>query len=379
MYQEQTPDSIRVIIAPNSMKGSFDAFRFAELIGKAFRSVSDRFEVIQMPVADGGDFTAEILLRALSLSRQEVQVHDPLRRIMTATYGLGNHTAVIEMADASGMKLLSKPELNPMKTSSLGTGEMLLDAVGNGAKTILLGIGGSATVDGGMGLLEGLGLVFYDEKGNMLKASGSATGEIASWDDSALSDFQQVDIKVICDVDNSLLGKLGAVEIFGRQKGATDEMVPLLEQNLAHFSRLILQMKGKELDQIPGMGAAGGINLALAGFLNAQLVPGADFVLDAIGFNEALENSALVVTGEGKIDGQTANNKAPFAVAKRAKQKAIPVIAIGGDVTPDGAALFDGAYSLMNDQVDLETAIANVGELVFERAKQAAQDFLNGH
>jgi glycerate kinase len=376
MLQEPMPDQIQVLIAPNSMKGSLDAFRFAEIIAGAFQSVSPRFKTICKPVADGGDFTADILIKEMGLAHREIQVHDPLGRMVKATYGLGNKLAIIEMANASGMKLLDDDELNPMKTSSKGTGDMIVDAVGNGAKTIWLGVGGSATIDGGMGLLEALGVMFYDREGERLSASGAAVGQIDNWDDSALLNYRDIEIKVICDVENPLLGKSGAVEVFGKQKGASAEMMPVLEQNLARFSVLIQQKKEKALAEVEGMGAAGGINLALVGFLDAQIVSGADFVLDMIGFDKELEMAQLVITGEGKIDGQTANNKAPFAVLKRARKKNIPVVAIGGKVTPEGAALFDHVYSLMNDEVDLQTAIRQAPELVSERAKQAAKEFL---
>ena len=376
MLHEPMPDSIHVLIAPNSMKGSLDAFRFAEIVSEAFKSVSNQFITIQKPVADGGDFTAEILINERRLARRKVSLHDPLGRVIGADYGFGGQLAVIEMAGASGMKLLADEELDPMKTCSKGTGEMIADAKKSGAKTIWLGVGGSATIDGGMGLLEALGVIFYNEKGERLTASGAALGEVADWDEASLAAYSSLDIRVICDVENPLLGKSGAVETFGEQKGATSKTKPLLERNLSHFSALISEKKGKNLAGLEGMGAAGGINLALLGFLNAHLVKGADFVLDQIGFDKELEKVQLVVTGEGKIDGQTANNKAPFAVLKRARQKRLPVVAIGGIVTPDGARFFDRTYSLVNEQVDPATAISRVEELVWERAVQAAKDFL---
>ncbi|MGD9931532.1 MAG: glycerate kinase [Mangrovibacterium sp.] len=366
----------RVIAAPNSMKGSLDAFRFAEIIGGAFRSVSDHFEVIELPVADGGDFTADVLIRSLSLNRVTSLVHDALGRMMEAEYGFGNQLAVIEMANASGLKLLSPSELNPLDTSSIGTGELIRDAVDRGAKTIWLGVGGSATIDGGMGLLEGLGVAFFDEYGERIRASGANVGKIHSWDDAALNRYDEISVKIICDVDNPLLGPAGAVAVFGPQKGATNPMIPVLEKNLGHFANLIFQKKGLDLRRRAGMGAAGGINLALCGFLKAEIVPGAEFVLDTLGFDNQMQTADLVITGEGRIDAQTANNKAPFVVACRAKKQGIPIVAIGGEITPEGAALFDETYSLVNDAVSPENAMQQTESLIFERARQAAADFL---
>jgi glycerate kinase len=283
----------------------------------------------------------------------------------------------MEMADASGMKLLKAKDLNPLQASCAGTGEMICDAVQRGATKILLGVGGSATIDGGMGLLEGLGVIFYDNEKKRLSASGESVGHIAFWDDSALAELKDLEIKVICDVENPLLGSNGAVQIFGRQKGATDEVMSVLEQNLKQFSYLIFREKTKDLARVKGMGAAGGINLALVGFLKAEIVPGADFVLDTIGFDQVLEQASLVVTGEGKIDNQTLSNKAPYAVFKRAKQKGIPVFAIGGSITSGSDSIFDKTYSLMNEQISLDTALTQAEELIFLRAKQAAMDFLS--
>jgi glycerate kinase len=226
-------------------------------------------------------------------------------------------------------------------------------------------------------LLEALGVVFFDREHERLYASGESVGQIADWDDSALSEFEDIGIKVICDVQNPLLGSNGAVQVFGRQKGATDEMMAALEHNLKQFSGLITQKKAKDLKQMEGMGAAGGINLALAGFLNAEIVPGADFVLDTVGFDQLLKQASLVVTGEGKIDDQTLANKAPYAVCKRAKRRGLPVFAIGGSLTPGADLIFDKVYSLMNGQVSLDTAISQAEKLIFLRAKQAAMDFLS--
>ncbi len=376
MFQEQT-SKYKVLAAPNSMKGTVDAFRFATLIRHAFHRVSADFEVVEMPVADGGDFTAAVLGRAMGLQQQYAEVHDPFGRKRRAGYYYGEGTAVMEMTEASGMKLLKEEELNPLLASSAGTGEMIRDAVFRGAKKIILGVGGSATVDGGMGLLEGLGVVFYDKERKRLHASGEAVGLISEWDDAALSLMDGVGLQVICDVENPLSGEHGAVRVFAGQKGATDEMMPVLEKNLQRFAALILHKKGKDLAAIKGMGAAGGINLALLGFAGAEIVAGADYVLQTIGFDQALDQADLVVTGEGRIDGQTLANKAPYAVCKRAKQKGVPVYAIGGSVTPEGTSFFDRTYSLVNSEVSLDAALTHTEELILRRAEQAARDFMN--
>ena len=378
MSQEPIP-KIRVLVAPNSMKGSLDAFRFADLVEKVFYTVSDQFVVKKMAIADGGDYTGEVLRKAYGLEKKEISVHNPLGRMISTSYGLKEGLAVIEMADSSGMKLLNNDELNPMKTSSLGMGEMVLDAIHSGAKKIFLAVGGSATVDGGMGLLEALGVQFFGQQGTLLNSSGEALGEITSWDDSALSNYSQVSFHVICDVDNPLLGDQGAVAVFAPQKGATKEMLPILENNMEHFANLVETKNKKRLHSMEGMGAAGGINLALTGFLNARIEAGADFVLDELGIDDLLADVDLVVTGEGKIDEQTKNKKAPYALALRAKQKQIPVVAIGGIVTSEGNKLFDKSYSLVDEHTSVEYAINHVEELVRKRAKELLNDILKDY
>ncbi len=378
MSQEPTA-KIRVLVAPNSMKGSLDAFRFADAVESAFKSVSERFEIRKQAVADGGDYTTEVLSEALGLNQKTISVLDPLGRSINASYGLKGNQAVLEMANCSGMKLLKQKELNPLKTSSYGVGEMLYDAIHNGARDIFLGVGGSATVDGGMGLLEAMGVCFFDCDGELLKSCGENVGKIQNWDDSALADFSKVNILVVCDVDNPLLGDNGAVSVFAPQKGATEEMLPTLENNLQHFATLIQLTKNEDLKNIKGMGAAGGINLALNSFLNAKIELGADLVLRMVNFDKLAASSDIIITGEGKIDEQTANMKAPYAVAMRAKQNGIPVVAIGGEVTEKGAKLFDKVYALVDGNISIEYAVQHAEELVFKKAQQVAEEILNDY
>jgi len=375
MFQEQTK-KYKVLISPNSMKGSLDAYTFAEIISSAFHSVSDLFETEMLPVGDGGDGTGEILRRTLGYKKVEIFVHDPLKRKIKVSYGIKGDKAIIEMADASGIKLLSSEERNPLKTSSIGTGELIMDAIDRGVKDITIGIGGSVTVDGGMGLLEGLGVIFYDDRGKQLSSSGLNVGKIDSWDDCSLKKLRGINIRVLCDVDNVLSGREGAVYFFAGQKGAAADDFAVLEKNLLHFSEKIKEKKGYDLSGKKSMGAAGGINLALVGFLNSVMVPGADTVLECIGFKEHLKDVSLVITGEGKIDSQTNKGKAPYAVCCKAHKYGILVYAIGGQVMQDGKKMFDRTYSLVNENITAMDAIDNVKSLVFDRAVQAAKDFL---
>ena len=375
MFLEQTK-RYRVLISPNSMKGSLDAFTFAEIVSSAFHSVSDLYGTVILPVGDGGDGTGDVLSRNLDYKEVEVFVHDPLKRKIKVSYGIKGDKAIFEMANASGLKLLSSEEKNPLKTSSIGTGEMIMDAIDRGIKDIIIGVGGSATVDGGMGLLEGLGVIFYDDRGERLLSSGLNVGKIDSWDDCSLKKLKGINIRVLCDVDNVLSGREGAVYFFAGQKGASVDDFAVLEKNLIHFSEKIKDKNGRNLSGKKSMGAAGGINLALVGFLDAVMVSGADNVLEIIEFEKYLKHVSLVITGEGKIDVQTNKGKAPYAVSRKAHEYGILVYAIGGQVTKDGEVLFDRTYSLVNENITIRDAMNNVKALVFDRAVQAAKDFL---
>lgn len=239
---------MNILIAPNSMKGSLSAFQFADEVERAFNDVAPSvFKIRKMPVADGGDETVHVLMNALGLDEQEVLVTDPLGRPILAKYGYAGGIAVIEMANASGLKLLSLDELNPMKTSSFGTGEVILDAIAKGTKKIFVGIGGSATVDGRMGMSEALGIQFLDNTNNLLKGNGANLGEIARIEIKSKLVGSDVEIVVVSDVDNLLLGEAGAARIFGPQKGATPLMVEQLEKNLTHYAEIIKSVTDKDL------------------------------------------------------------------------------------------------------------------------------------
>jgi glycerate 2-kinase len=362
---------MKVLIAPNSMKGSLSAFDFADTIENAFLSHSEDFFIKKLPVADGGDFTGEVLKRSLNAEEVIVEVRGPLGGKLNSIYSIIKDIAIIEMADASGMKLVDSKLLNPMKASSFGTGQLINDAIRKGCTEIFLAIGGSATVDGGMGMMEAIGFKFYDINNNELLGNGqnlSAINRIQKPENSTSISF-----KIICDVDNPLLGTNGAAEVFGPQKGATSQMVVELEKGLANLAHVIKNETGKYLAKVEGAGAAGGIAVPLMTFFNANLVAGADFVLNQLNFEEHVKWADIVITGEGKIDAQTLNNKAPFAVAKIARKNNKPVFAIGGQVEKEASQVFDGIFSLVNGPVSLEHAMKNAKQLLYNLSFELAK------
>jgi glycerate 2-kinase len=362
---------LKVLIAPNSMKGSLNAFDFADGVEKAFLKVSSGFLVRKIPVADGGDFTGEVLCKALGAKVVEVEVIDPLGRPVRAKYARSGKKAVIEMADASGIKLLRPNELNPLETSSFGTGQLINEAIDAGCTEILLGVGGSATVDGGLGMIEALGFQLFDKEGKKLDGKGKNLEWVEKIEKPVLP--ANLSVKVICDVDNPLLGENGAVTVFGPQKGATPPMVERLEKGLFHWSEILQQETEIDFSKQNGVGAAGGVALPLLAFFHAEIVPGAAFVLQELHFDEAVQWADFVITGEGKIDGQTLHDKAPKAVADVARKYRKPVFAIGGNVTRDASAAFDGIFSLVSGPVSLEKAMNNAAELLFDFSFELAK------
>lgn len=365
---------MRVLIAPNSMKGSLNAFQFADIVERAFEDTSVEFENRKVPVADGGDFTGEILKRSLKAKDVLLRVQGPLLNTVDSKYSISGETAIIEMADASGMKLVNPKELDPMKASSFGTGELIKDAISRGCKRILLAIGGSATVDGGMGMMEALGFQFFDDNGNVLRGNGINLAKIHKIEKLPIAN--DISIEIICDVDNPLLGEKGAAQIFSPQKGATQEMVEKLEKGLKNLDFIIKKETGVSIADEKGAGAAGGISVPLMAFWGAKIVPGAQFVLNELNFDSHVQWADLVITGEGRLDSQTLNNKAPFVVAKAAQRNNKPVLAIGGSVEKEAAMPFDGIYSIINKPMTLEYAIENASRLLYEFSLELAGTLL---
>lgn len=365
---------MKILVAPNAMKGSLSAFDFADIVEKAFLQYPGEFKVRKIPVADGGDCTGEVLARSFNAHCMFVDVVGPLGNPVRAQYSIAGKKAIIEMADASGMKLVAADELNPLRASSYGTGQLIADAIDRGCNEIELAIGGSATVDGGMGMMEALGFRYFDKNGNELRGNGGNLKNVTSIQVPAFSKLPKINI--ICDVDNPLLGNDGAAAVFGPQKGASPEMVQQLEKGLQNWNTVISTATGIDNGSTSGAGAAGGMAVPLLAFMAANMVPGASFILKQLDVEESVEWADLVITGEGKIDSQTLNNKAPFAVAQLAQKYRKPVIAIGGKVDLEASIAFNGIYSLVNGPMSLKEAMENSADLLNIFVSQYAKNLV---
>ena len=329
---------MKILIAPDKFKGSLTADEVAEAMAEGIRSVNPDIEAIKFPLADGGDGTAAILTKHLHGEFFPVKVHNPLFEIIEASYGYSEsgRTAFIEMSAASGLRLIPAEKQNPLNTSTLGTGEMIMDAIRHGAEKIILGIGGSATNDAGIGMAAALGFRFLDHDGNELKPVGANLEFIQSIDDSTLHyNLAGVDVQVACDVDNPLTGKRGAAWVYGPQKGATTETILKLDKGLKNFARVVKEKYGKDISRLPGAGAAGGLGAGAMVFLNARLRSGVELVMDITMFEDHLKNADLIITGEGKIDDQSFQGKVLSGITKLAKKYNLPVIAVCGDLKLD--------------------------------------------
>ncbi len=325
---------MKVVIASDSYKGTDSSAEVAEALEEGIHRVDKAVEVVKLTVADGG----EGMVEALVPDRNQwvtLEVQDPLGRPHQGSYAIREGRGIIEMAAASGLPLLREEERDPSKTSTFGTGQLIKDALERGCTEILIGIGGSATNDGGVGMARALGVRFLNKAGQEVEQGGGALGQLASIDTTGLHPLVgKADIKVACDVDNPLCGDQGASAIYGPQKGADPAMVERLDKNLVHLASLVRELQGEDKAPIPGAGAAGGLGFGLMAFLGAKLQRGIDLILDAVGFDKALEGADLIITGEGRIDGQSIRGKVPVGIAQRAKERGIPVLVIAGSLGP---------------------------------------------
>ncbi len=376
---------MKIVIAPNALKGCLTAAEAAGALARGVARASPDSDIVQVPVADGGDGLAEVLVSALHGVKRTALVTGPLGDPASASfcYVPARQLAAIEMATASGLALLTKERLNPLLTTTRGTGDLIKAALDLGVAHLIVGIGGSATNDGGIGMAAALGARFLDENGYPVEPVGGALATIQHIDLSGLDPrLAGVRIEAICDVDNPLLGERGAAQVYAPQKGATPEQVRILDAGLAQLSVVIERDLGLDVRDLPGAGAAGGLGAGLKAFFKAELRRGVDLVLDLVGLNEQLRDADLVLTAEGQIDFQTTFSKAPAGVAERAHAHGVPCIAIAGSVGSGLAALHDlginAVFSLCPGPVSLAQAMASGGDYLATVAEQAVRAFLAG-
>ena len=360
---------MKFILAPDKYKGSLTGREFCETVALGIKKVFPNAEIISRPLADGGDGTIDVVADYLNASKVSVKVKDPLFREIITQYLLSEdkQTAFIEMSEASGYKLLEKSEMNCMDTTTLGTGEMIADALEKGAKTIVLGIGGSATNDGGMGMAQALGYSFLDAYGNELESIGRNLENVSEINqDNVNPKLSKAKIQVACDVNNPFYGENGAAKIYGAQKGASMEDIEFLDKGLESFAKVLQSTFGVDVQNIAGAGAAGGVGGGAVVFLNAELASGVDLVMELANFDEVLKGADWVITGEGQLDGQTFSGKTISGVVQSAKRQNVPIAAFCGsiDVTIEEMQKMglDYAVSILNQIGNLDDAKAKTTE-----------------
>jgi glycerate 2-kinase len=374
---------MKVIIAPDSFKGSMTATEASEAIEEGIKRAHPGIKAVLMPMADGGEGTMTCLVQATGGHYEKVIVNGPLGNTVNATFGCLGHsnTCVIEMAEASGIALVDQDNLNPMEASTYGTGQLIKEALNLGYRHFILAIGGSATNDGGIGMLHALGMKFYDSTGSEITPAGKKLIDIKEIE---ISDFdpriQESTFLIASDVQNPLLGPTGATHVFGPQKGATPVMVKELEKGMENWADRVYQQTRLHLHNHPGAGAAGGIGGAFLAFFPAKMERGIDVVIEATQFKDSLDSVFLVLTGEGQVDHQTASGKTPMGVAQAAKEKGVPTIAFAGSVGEGIEFLYEygikSVHSILDKPMTLDEAIGRAPELLRKKAEQVMRTFL---
>jgi glycerate kinase len=375
---------MRIVIAPNAFKGSLSALEAATAIGEGIRIAIPDADLVLVPIADGGDGTVDALVAATQGERRSLRVRGPLGDPVDAEYGLieGGSAAVVEMAKAAGLALVPKEKRDPRVTTTYGVGELLQHAYDGGARHFIVGIGGSATNDGGAGMAQALGYHLLDDRGLELPPGGLALKRLARIHVGGVhANWKETEVDVACDVTNPLTGPRGASAVYGPQKGATPEMVAELDAALHHFAEIIRRDLGVDVEPLPGAGAAGGLGAGLVAFTAARLAPGAEMVMAALNLDQRLTGADLVVTGEGRLDSQTARfGKGPAAVARHARAAGIPVVAIGGSFADETELrlLFDGLEATVVEPSSLDEAIAQARPLLVRAATRVMWLVLTG-
>lgn len=355
---------MNVVVAIDSLKGSLSSQEAGEAIKKGVLAAYEAADVTVLPVADGGEGTIEALVSGGRGQAKHIQVCGPLEEPVQACYGIlaDQKTAVIEMAQAAGLPLVTPEARNPLYTTTYGVGELIKAAIHDGCRTFIVGIGGSATSDVGLGMLQALGFAFYDEKGEKIGLGGRVLNDVVRIEtENALPELADCTFKIACDVDNPLFGPRGAAHIYGPQKGATPAVVEALDAGAKSFSECVVQTLKRDVSQVPGAGAAGGLGYGFLAFLNAELVSGVELILQVSGFEAHIQNADFVVTGEGRLDHQTAMGKAPSGIATRAKKHGKKVVALAGSVSEEACAVHevgvDAYFAIGQSPMPLEVAM----------------------
>lgn len=373
---------MKIVIAPDSFKESMTAEECCNFIKKGLSKILPEVEYVTVPMADGGEGTASALISSTNGEFFSETVLNPLGKEIISSFGIlgDKKTAIIEMAAASGLELIPSSERNPMITTTYGTGQLIKAALDKNISTILIGLGGSATNDGGAGMIQALGGKLLDKDNQEIGFGGGELSKLKKIDLSNLDKrIKNTKIIVACDVENPLTGVNGASYTFGKQKGATDEMIEILDKNLSHFSEIIKKELSIDVKNIPGAGAAGGLGAGLIGFLSGELKKGIDIVIEYSSLESKLKDANFIITGEGSIDGQTRFGKTPFGVAKLGKKYNIPVIALAGNVGKDIDVLYEYGftsifpiltrvesleYAIKNGRYNIEVVSENIGRLI---------------
>ncbi|PMC37865.1 glycerate kinase [Bacillus sp. UMB0899] len=377
---------MKIVIAPDSFKGSVSAVEAALAIERGILKAFPDFETVCLPIGDGGEGTLDTLVAATNGHTKAVRATGPLGQQIDAEYGIlgDNKTCVIEMATASGLALVPEGQLNPLKATTYGTGELIRHALDSGYTSFILALGGSATNDGGVGMLQALGLKVLDENGNEIGQGGGELGKVHNIDMSELDPRIRTSTFLIAsDVENPLIGPNGASYVFGPQKGATLDIVKVLDNNLAHWGDCVEKASGVRLHELKGAGAAGGIGGAFQAFFPSKMRRGIDVVIDHVDFHKTVNGADLVITGEGQVDFQTASGKTPMGVAQAARSHDIPTIILAGSVGAGVDVLYQygivSVNSIINRPMTLNEAMENAVELIEFAAEQVVRSYFNDH
>ena len=371
---------MKIVIAPDSFKDSLSAEKVADAIAAGLAEVLPHAHLVKCPMADGGEGTVEAIVAAGNGQLRRNQVQGPLGEPVEAHWGWlpDSHTAIIEMAEASGLQLVAPAQRDACISSTYGTGELIRAALDAGARRVILAIGGSATNDAGAGALQALGLGLFDDQGNSLARGGLALAGVVRIDLTGLDPrLTEVRFEIAADVNNPLCGEHGASAIFGPQKGASAEQVRLLDQALGHFADHCAQVLPKDVRDEPGSGAAGGLGFAAKAFFGAQFRPGVEVVAELVGLAEAVKDADLVITGEGRFDAQTLRGKTPFGVARIAQANGVPVVVLAGTLGEGYQALYEhginAAFAITSGPMTLQDACDRAGQLLTDRARDIAR------